>query len=1386
MRHENIAIPEIKTIVYDSVHLYFDEDFSEVLLVNDQPILELQNYLKTIFSKKIGNFREQLIFKSVPFLVAVFSDEKEVRISGTKLAQELYLCHHYDDEDNSKFITFKNHVTKIATLSPQDSLSISQRITLTSDLVDLTDLTYLQKTYDYSNETMNKLRLKIREYSPSIFEQFSDYGLSLTANYAILRIHLLKFLAILPSLDYDNKGNEVKRVLLEALRRILEDHSRAKKAKATGDQAPLSTTLKLLFQIVHAVAYFLPAKTLSVIVRSLVRTMAKRFIAGETIEKAKDGLKDLYKSKRDATLDQLGELVVSEKEADNYRDEVIKLIKGFSLHVKKGEKNKAGINRAHVSIKVSALCSDFKPYAFDYSYKLVAPRLKEILTLAKEHDVFINIDAEHYHYRDIVFKIYSKVLKETEELKGFEATGIVVQAYLRDGLKHLKDVIELAKERKINMPIRLVKGAYWDAETIEAEAHGHNAPQFLNKEETDVYFRQLIFEILKSGESIQLCIASHNFADHSFAEAVRKEIFPDSPVIEHQCLHMTYEALSVALAKMGWPTRNYVPVGSLLVGMAYLVRRIMENSSQVGVLTIMRSHNNENAIKRPEEVHLEKISQNASVFDSTVAQISEDFSNVAPVRMYLDEELTPIIEAHEKFKKQDLGKVYKNEFTEGKNAIEIHSSSDPNIVVGKIAFGEREDAVNVIERSLKYYNEGDWTRTSWIERSSIMFKVATKLLMRRNELSALIVYEAGKTFSEALADVDEAIDFLNFYAREEGAFHKKHHSSSSRGVVVAITPWNFPLAIPCGMVCGPLVAGNSVILKSAEQTPLIAQKLVDIFHECGVPDDALIHIPGFGENVGDALVQDPRVSAYVFTGSKAVGTMIAEKAGKRTYKNKVFNYSAPVKVVTEMGGKNAIIVTANAEIDETVAGILYSAYGHAGQKCSAASRILVDNQVKDRLIERLKEASKDVKVGCSFDMSTSLNPVISHHDMERIQETVIDATEEALKYGGVVHIDRSKDVDQGYCVGPAIIELPVERAFQKGSHCRKEVFGPVIHIIGFKNLDQAVELYNSTNYALTGGIFSQSQDDIDYLSNKLESGNIYVNRSITGARVAIEPFGGFKLSGTGPKAGGKFYLPIFHNIPINLPMNKNLIEESLSDQKGSEYVMDLCSKVKGTKRENVLKVQRGLEEVLTNFENIFTGIYAENKQVLKDYKEWLKNEHKNLIYGTIANRTIPGQLSHNSYLFSDKRVVIVAHEKRAHFSTLIQFLTALSLGIGVTVLARNKNSEKWWNRVVSIFRVQGITKKSLDVFLPSESVLELIFEREDLKTIIIDGNAEKVELLLPKIINNQRKQNTLKKIITPIDCPSVDDFEATLLLFINVRSFAINTMRHGAPLSLEY
>ncbi|MBK22786.1 MAG: hypothetical protein CME70_02175 [Halobacteriovorax sp.] len=1355
--------------------IFFPKSFSDIFLkdqgVIDPVILEL---LTPQIESDFSDYREQLSIKATPFLVGFFFKDKEVRVYTPRLNEELFLLQYGEP---SELVELREHAEKVAFLNPQDFPSIYEWITYKGALPDLLKDERFKTVENESNALVEKLLIKVNKYRPSLFEKFSDYGLGLTAQYALLRIHLLKFLAILPSLDHDLTGNEVKRILLEALRRLLTDNEKARLLEKSGQESPLPGYLYWLIKFKFYLLKLIPAGPLAWSVRTAVKFMAKRFIAGETIERAEAGFKELFRTKRDVTLDQLGELVVSEKEADHYKDEVLKLIRGFGMHIIKGSKNDAGIERAHVSIKVSALCSDFKPEAFDYTYKLVAPRLKEILLVARQNQVFINIDAEHYHYRDIVFKIYSKVLLDTSDLHNYSATGIVVQAYLRDAYKHLLEIVELAKKRGLPMPIRLVKGAYWDAETVEADAHSFNAPEFLNKEETDLHFRQLIVKTMEHHPHIQLCLASHNFSDHCFAEVLRGRYYKDTPTIEHQCLHMTYEALSTAMAEMGWVVRNYVPIGSLIVGMAYLVRRIMENSSQVGVLTIMRSHKKVSKIKSPMSIHLEKKEYGSLTRDKSQQALTKDYFNIPPVLTYLDSERKWMSGSLEDFKDRLLGKTYVNSFVKSSDRKKILSTSDSSLVVGEIDFANKEDALNAVKVSDETYTAGEWAGLPWIKRSAVLTKAADILLARRLELSSLIVYEAGKSIPEALGDVDEAIDFLNFYAREEAWIHRGEEKFGSRGVIAIISPWNFPLAIPCGMVSAALVAGNTVILKSAEQTPLISQVLTDIFYEAGLPENVLIHTPGMGETVGAALVEHERVAGIVFTGSKQVGMMISNIAGKRIYHNRLYDLKIPVKVITEMGGKNAVVVTANAELDETVSGILYSAFGHGGQKCSACSRVIVDNSVKDRLIERLKEACHDLKVGVAWNFSTAVNPIITLEDRDRLRTQVAKAGSEP---GAIVHVDRTNEDLPGYCVGPALIEVPYKRAMEPESFAVKELFGPVVHVIGYDTVEEAVKLFNSTEYALTGGIFSQSQDDIDWLAERLECGNLYINRTITGARVAIEPFGGFKLSGTGPKAGSKSYLQAFHS-KVKTPLYSSLTPD---EEAGNEKIkLAGRSQIDNQLRAKVIYKGTGL--LIENFESLYQGIYGDDKVILNRFHKWMRKSLPNFQEKEHKNRIIPGQLSYNDYSLVQEHVVVTAYERRTYFPNLLNVLGALCVGSGVTVFARNKVAAKWWQKVQGFFVQSGLDPNQFQVhFVGRETLLESLKDPY-IGSLIFDGPLETLEEMLEILHAEDVDEKRIRQVLTPFDSPEQENFKRICEQFVWVRAFAVNTMRHGAPLDLN-
>ena len=918
---------------------YYQQD--QKLITNDGPLRE--KISRFLLPKTLASFRQQIHLHTVPFLVGVDYQKKKISFLSPRAHRELFLLNHLEtsqlsEDDKTRYEKLQDHTKGVLSLDPSFFPSTLEKLTSMEGLSDL-----CHEKWAVLKEDMPRIReqllSRVNAYRRGFFECCSDNVLRLTANYDLIRIHQLKFVAILSSLDFDESGSEVKRLLMESLRRLIEDDRRAHRKKLKGTQRGLPLALLSFFKLLKLLVSCLPAKPLSFGVRFLIKQMAKRFIAGTTMEEAEGELAALLVSGREATLDQLGELAVCGREADRYQEKILKLICGLGRFIPRGEQNRAGINRAHISIKVSALCHDFNPHAFDYTYGQVAPRLGEILETAQEHGVFINIDAEHYHCRDTVFGIYQKILLERKSLHQYQQTGLVIQAYLRDAHQHLQEVIELAKKRNLIMPIRLVKGAYWDAETVQAEAHSYDAPEFINKEETDTHYRQLIIVILNHFPHVQLCVGGHNLDDHCYSEAVREKYFPQTPPIEHQCLHMTYEGLSVGMARLGWVVRNYVPLGPLLEGMSYLVRRIMENSSQVGVLAQVRSRGDSSAKARPRHD------------DPSVIRLSKSFFNTPPVRLYLKEEKKAFEKAFLEFQKE-LGKRYPSRYPYRGEDTTIWSSSDLQCAVGHLVFAHEEEVKEIISRSHEAFVHSPWAALPAAHRASYLLAMGQELLLHRLELAQLIIFEAGKTPLEALGDVDEAIDFLHFYARSATEKMALSTSLKPRGPVGVIAPWNFPLAISCGMVAGALSCGNTVVLKSAEQTPLTAQRLVDLFEQVGLPRDVLIHLPGRGETVGAMLVEDPAIAQVVFTGSLKVGLEIAQKCAGRIYKNPREKNSYPVQVVTEMGGKNAIIVTANAELDETVSGILYSAYGHAGQKCSACSRVIIDRRVASRFLSR--------------------------------------------------------------------------------------------------------------------------------------------------------------------------------------------------------------------------------------------------------------------------------------------------------------------------------------------------------------------------------------------------------------------------------------------------
>jgi RHH-type proline utilization regulon transcriptional repressor/proline dehydrogenase/delta 1-pyrroline-5-carboxylate dehydrogenase len=776
--------------------------------------------------------------------------------------------------------------------------------------------------------------------------------------------------------------------------------------------------------------------------------------------------------------------------------------------------------------------------------------------------------------------------------------------------------------------------------------------------------------------------------------------------------------------------------------MAYLVRRIMENSSQVGVLAMMRSHQNSPLIKSPLSI-FKNLKEKKKLSQSSVLLPSATFKNISPLRLY---------------KKENLLALEKKMNTASLLEIEIKEDASSDVTL----------KMETLYQSFK--DKKGWCSFPHEKKQFILLKAARLMTEQRLELSSLIVLEAHKTRTEALADVDEAIDFIHFYAKEMmGVDHLV-----PRGVIGVIAPWNFPLAIPCGMLVGALACGNHVILKPADQTPKIATLLCRLLWSAGVPLESCQLAIGAGAVVGSAISDSERLSGLVFTGSKAVGSMLFKKLSSKLIEHPWTKQWQPVKVIVEMGGKNAVIVTQNAELDETVSGIVYSALAHAGQKCSAASRILVDNELKDVLISRLKKAFKDVNVGLATDSSTLINPLISKKEAQRVRQTIKEIYQEASNNKGVVHADFSSSILDEKIVGPVLVEYPAGVNEENGKWLFHEIFAPIVHVVGYYNLNHAIDLFNQTQYGLTGGIFSQSEDDIEFLLKNLKAGNLYINRPNTGARVGIEPFGGFKMSGTGPKAGSQQYLRSFVFSPDQL---KNL--KLLEDDEFTDFRLSKKSTLSALDNNDILNIFKALQE---NVERFILHESTQVKKIISSHLLWLKTSGINFLNKKHQNTMIPGQQSFDDLSLKKKDCLAFFESCELDRVSFLFLINSLVSGNHLYLICSNQKIFDLLEQFSSVIRK---AKPSWDewTLIRGKRNLSSMSSQITPELIFIHSSPEGVK----SIINNVFDffPSSLPQFISSLEYPELNSPQDWLELFVHRRSLAINTMRHGAPLKIE-
>jgi RHH-type proline utilization regulon transcriptional repressor/proline dehydrogenase/delta 1-pyrroline-5-carboxylate dehydrogenase len=874
-----------------------------------------------------------------------------------------------------------------------------------------------------------------------------------------------------------------------------------------------------------------------------IEKMGQNFIVAATAEKALSVLEDLRSQGMAFSADLLGEEVVSEKEAQAYVDRYLALfnILGSAqkdwepLGVSNGDLDWGYAPKVNVSIKPSAMYSQMNPRAFDYSVVQAKERLKPIFQKAVGIRAQVYLDMEHYDLKNLTLALYRSLL-EDPEFRDYPHTGIAVQAYLRDTEEDLQNLVKWGRKRKQKFSVRLVKGAYWDSEVVWARQRNWPVPVFTNKHETDANFERLARYLMENHEWVNFACASQNIRSVAYVIEMAKELKVPEECLEYQILYGMAEPVRNALRRAGLPLRLYAPIGEMIPGMAYLVRRLLENTANESFLmqSFAEGVSHDELLKNPLR-HLEKEDVSPEASSKALEPDKKGaFKNEPNWNWSLKENRELFKKALTRVKKAfpyDIPMYISGEKIKTEKEISSTNPNSPKEVVGVVASAgmqEAEKAVSAAKAALP-----SWRDTDPGDRAEYLFKAADVARKMRYELAALQVYEVGKNWAEADADVCEAIDFLEYYAREilrlaapqsmgKVPGEESHLFYEPRGVVAVIAPWNFPLAISTGMTSAALVTGNTVIYKPSSQSSVIGAMMCQIFEKAKLPRGVLNFLPGLGSEIGKALVTHPDVALIAFTGSKEVGLEIIERASKTP------EGSMGIKrVVAELGGKNAIILDADADLDEAINHVLHSAFGYQGQKCSACSRVIVLDEIYDKFVERFKEAAESLELGPTEDPKTFAGAVIDARAKEKILSYI-----EIGKREGKLLLERDLPEAEGYFVPLTVFTdiRPEHRIAQE------EIFGPVLAVMRVRDFDEALQVANSTPYALTGSLFSRNPENIGRAKRGFQVGNLYINQGCTGAVVGRHPFGGFKLSGVGSKSGGPNYLSQFM-IPRNIAEN---------------------------------------------------------------------------------------------------------------------------------------------------------------------------------------------------------------------------------------------------------
>ncbi|MDE0119634.1 MAG: proline dehydrogenase family protein [Bdellovibrionales bacterium] len=905
----------------------------------------------------------------------------------------------------------------------------------------------------------------------------------------------------------------------------------------------------------------LPPPLLRSFISKQMTEMARLFIIGENLPSILPTLEQMRKNNSAFTLDLLGEATLSEKEAHTYQNYYLNMInqlydqaKHWTPHsIIDENENGEPIPKVNISVKISSLDSQIFTVSWEESKKRIKNKLRALFKKAIDTNTFINIDMEQYEYKNLILEIFKELISEPQ-FKNYPHFGIVIQAYLKEAFNDLKDLSQFIKQHPSPVHIRLVKGAYWDYEFIYTKQQNWPCPVFLNKWESDLQFETCAKLILNSYPHLRLSIGSHNIRSITYALSLSQALRIPKKAIEIQTLYGMAPSINTQLIKKGWRVRQYCPIGTPIPGMAYLVRRLLENTANESFMRSWGNYNIEDLLKPPKKEdkatlsslkaivkniskapyasykkpdYTSPSSEKAALFSQSKQVQSGEFINTPILDFSIAihrQNFQAAIKEWQKILPLNIPILINNKTKTSQEKIKRENPSHPSQTIAFTSQADKAHCDQAVKLALQQFPL--WSQTPVSERCKLLVSLADKMETHRYSLATLQVLEVGKNWKAADADVCEAIDFCRYYAQEMSRLEKpkltdsvwgeeSFYSWQARGLALVIAPWNFPLAILTGMTVACLVTGNTVLIKPAEQSSATAYELMKLLIECGLPAGVAQFLPGKGEETGAYLVEQKETELIAFTGSKKVGCSILEKANQVSLRQNKLK-----KCIIEMGGKNAIIVDDSADLDIAVAGVLESAFEFQGQKCSACSRVLVEETIETLFTERLISAMESLIIGSAEKPESRIGPVIDSQAVKKINSYIEKGKQSTRLISKELNCPQ-----EGYFISPVLFsQVPPDSSLLK-----EEIFGPVLVLISFKNLEEAIQIANNTEFALTGGFYSRSPSRIELVKQKFQVGNLYINRNCTGAIVKRHPFGGFKMSGLGHKAGGPDYLIQFMN-----------------------------------------------------------------------------------------------------------------------------------------------------------------------------------------------------------------------------------------------------------------